>query len=126
MSDTKISAEVFDRLQSAMANDPAGLVELYRDFLTDAQRTFQQVLDACHRQDPEGLRSRAHYLKSSSLVLGAKELAAWCATLETMGRENKFFETSAALEQTAARLKDVEAELVERLGEAVLPPESAG
>ena len=69
-TETPLTAEVFDQLQQAMAADKTGFTELYREYLADAWHTLDLLREAAPHRIEE-VRQRAHYLRSSSLVLGA-------------------------------------------------------
>ena len=68
--------QVFDQLQQAMACDPAGFTELYRDYLADAWQALAMLRDAVQQQQAEEVRAKAHHLKGSSMVLGARACGA--------------------------------------------------
>ena len=55
------------------ASRPAELVELCREFLTEARLTLAQLRNTFTLKQSEELRNRAHYLKGSSMVMGAAE-----------------------------------------------------
>jgi len=104
-----------------MASDPDGFCELYRDYLSDAQETLHALRTACHSRSSNEFRSKAHYLKSSSLVLGIKPVARCCAEMEELGRSAEFDTASAKLAEVQGLLMLVQAELQQRLGPEVLP-----
>jgi len=116
-----ISTDIFGRLQQATAGTPGVLAELCRDYVAEARNTISQLQAALAQDDPAQVRERAHYLKGSSLMLGARELAQRCATLEQMGRDSDLRMAAAALERVVAALQAVEAELAEEIGSAALP-----
>ena len=118
-TETPLTAEVFDQLRQAMAADMTGFTELYREYLADAWRTLALLKEvAPHRHDE--IRQRAHYLKSSSLVLGAHKVARLAGMLEEKARTSVTTDDDA-LDQIAEALREVQAELAERLGNGVLP-----
>jgi HPt (histidine-containing phosphotransfer) domain-containing protein len=84
-----------------------------------------QLRLAWAEKDAEKLRDRAHYLRGSSLIVGATVIARCCSSLELMGRNSEFGETALVLEQTSAALDAVEAELTRRLGPDVAPVEGS-
>ena len=106
-----------------MASDHAGFVALYRDFLADAWQTLRKLREAVQQQQPEEVRAKAHYLKSGSLILGALMVTQDAARLEEMGRCADVKGAEAVLEQTLQALREVQAELAERLGTTVIPAE---
>lgn len=121
MNETILASEVFDRLQEAMASDRAGLTELYRDYLADAWQTLRMLSEAVQQRQDNEVFAKAHYLKSSSLVLGARAVARWAAALEEMGRNANISEAVDAVEQTGHALREVQAELSAHLGAGVIP-----
>jgi HPt (histidine-containing phosphotransfer) domain-containing protein len=120
-----ILPEVFDRLRQATTKDPAVLVDLCREYIEEARKTMSQLRDAFLAKDAAAFRDRAHYLKGSSLMVGAGRLAQCCAILERMGRDSDFRGAEPMLEDTAAALREVEAQLAEQVGPAVLPAEGS-
>ena len=126
MNETTLAPVVFDQLQQAMACDPPGFTELYRDYLADAGQALEALHDAVYRRQAGELRARAHHLKGSSLVLGAREVALCAAALEESGQSGDLQGTSAMVDRTRQALREVEAELASRLGSAVIPAEKTG
>ena len=120
-----IASDVFDRLQKATAADPAELAGLCRDYLSEARSTLAQLRRALAQKDAGHFRDRAHYLRGSSLVLGATEIARCCAALEHMGRNSEFREAEPLLDQASAALDAVQTELAKRLGPPVFPVEGS-
>jgi hypothetical protein len=118
-TETPLTAGVFDQLQQAMAADKTGFTDLYREYLADAWHTLDLLREtAPHRF--EDLRQRAHYLRSSSLVLGAHKVAHLAGMLEEKTRTSVSID-SDALDRIAEALREVQAELAERLGNGVIP-----
>ena len=124
-NETILASDVFDRLQQAMTSNRAGLTELYRDFLAEGWRSLRLLSDAVQKRQAEDVRARAHYLRSSSLILGARVVARCAAALEEMGREADLSNAAIALEQTGQALREVQAELSKRLGPGVIPADQA-
>lgn len=121
VQETPLSSAVFDQLRQAMSNDIAGFAALYRDYLTDAWQTFQLLRESVEQRHFENIQAKAHYLKSSSLVLGAP-LVARCATeVEQAALAKDLSNTGALLDNTKRALHQVQAELAERLGKTVIP-----
>ena len=124
-NETILASDVFDRLQQAMASNRAGLTELYRDFLAEGWQSMRLLGDAVQKRQAEEVRARAHYLRSSSLVLGACVVAQRAAALEEMGRDADLSNAGTMLEQTGQALREVQAELSKRLGPGVIPADQA-
>jgi histidine phosphotransfer protein HptB len=125
VTDESIAPDVFDRLQKATAADPKELAGLCRDYLAEARHTLTQLSIALAQEDAGRLRDRAHYLRGSSLVIGATAVARCCAALEQMGRNSDFRGAAPLLDQTSVALDAVEAELAKRLAQSVVPVEGS-
>ncbi len=104
-----------------MASDPDGFRELYRDYLADARQTLNSLCAACDAKNSEELRFKAHYLKSSSLVLGIPPVAQLCVELEDIGRVSEFAVASRKLGELGELLRRVQSDLELRLGPGVNP-----
>jgi len=85
VTEDSLAVETFQRLEQAASADPQALADLCRDYLLEARRTLQQLSAAVAQKDAVQLCSRAHYLRGSSLVIGATVVASCCAALEQMG-----------------------------------------
>jgi HPt (histidine-containing phosphotransfer) domain-containing protein len=125
LTNESIASDVFDRLQKATIADPAELVNVCRDYLAEARRTLAQLRGALAQEEAGQFRDRAHYLRGSSLVLGATAVAQCCASLEHMGRNSELRDAAALLEQTSAAVDVVQTELARRLGPSVVPVEGS-
>ena len=125
MSERVTASGVFERLRQATANNPDVLAELCRDYVSEARTTIAQMRGALEQRDAGRLRERAHYLKGSSMMIGAQELSRSCATLEQMGRDSDLAGADQELERALAALKAVEAELSQEFGPMVLPNEGS-
>src|ERR1035438_10375989 len=104
VNETTIASQVFDQLQKAMACDPDGFTELYRDYLTDAWQSLRVLGDAVRQQQAKEIRARAHHLKGSSMVLGATALAQCATALEEMGRNADVSGAATVLDRKSTRL----------------------
>ena len=123
--DKVLTQEIFERLRQATAKDPAVLEELCRDYLSEARVTIAQMREAVASHKGDALRDRAHYLKGSSMMMGAQALSQFCAAMERMGRESDFQEAASTLEQAVVALGAVELELKNEFGPAVIPAEGS-
>jgi HPt (histidine-containing phosphotransfer) domain-containing protein len=121
MSETLVAADVYDRLQQVMASDPEGFCELYRDYLSDAQQTLSHLRALYEEQSADELRFKAHYLKSSSLILGIRPVADLCSQLESSLTASELTSAGRSLQELADLLKLVQRELEQRLGPQVIP-----
>lgn len=121
MPDEFIAPDVFQNLQKATASDPAELAGLYRDYLAEAHQALTQLRSALARKDGKQFRERAHYMRGSSLIVGASVVARCCANLEVMGGNSEFGDAAGLLDQTLTALTAIEEELAARLGPSVFP-----
>jgi HPt (histidine-containing phosphotransfer) domain-containing protein len=121
VSEPVLVKDIFDRLRQAAAATPGVLEELCRDYVVEARSTMAHIGEAVGNGNAEQLRDRAHYLKGSSMMIGARELAQCCATLEAMGRESNLGDANAELDRTLEALKAVEGELSREVGPTALP-----
>lgn len=113
--------EVFDRLQEVTASDAASLRDLYRDYLADTRQALSRLRPALRQQQSHEVADRAHYVKGSSLVLGARRVAECSASLEQAARGGDWPAAKRSLKETLAALDAVQAELITRLGTEVVP-----
>ena len=121
VNETTLASQVFDQLQQAMVCDPAGFTELYRDYLADAWQALRKLREAVQQKQADEVRARAHHLKGSSQVLGARAVAQCASALEEMGRNADVQGAGVVLEEAERALQQVQAELSNRLGPAVVP-----
>jgi histidine phosphotransfer protein HptB len=121
VTDDLIASDVFERLQQALALKPADMVGLCRDYLAEARRTLAQLRNAFTLNQADELRNRAHYLKGSSLLLGATVVTQCCTSLEAMGKIGDLSETGPMLDRLSSSLDAVEQEYARKLGPDVLP-----
>lgn len=126
VNETTLASTIFDQLHRAMARDPAGFTELYRDYLADAWEAVGMLCEGLLQRRSDEVRASAHRLKGSSMVLGACEVAQCAATLEELGRGGDIEGAGPALERTRQALREVEAELTVRLGAGVVPEAKTG
>jgi len=121
VTETTLTSGVFDQLRLAMAADPAAFTGLYRDFLADARESWQVLREGVQAGQVESVRAKAHYLKSSSLVLGAPVVARYAAMLEESAIQHESEKFGSLLAEVEKALQDVQAELTKRLGAGVIP-----
>lgn len=125
MPEVILAREIFDRLRQATAGDPGTLAELCREYVAEARSTISKLRKALVQGDAAELRERAHYLKGSSLMLGARALSQCCTKLEQMGRDSNLSAAGATLDEAVTELKAVEEELTRELGPVALPAEGS-
>ena len=125
MSESPLAPAVFDRLRQATAKDPSVLAELCREYLTEARGALAQIHEALRSKDAGMLRDRAHYVKGSSMMIGATVLSQYCAALEKMGRDADFTASEETLQQAEGASAEVEHELTRQVGPDVVPAEGS-
>ena len=125
MAEAVLAREIFDRLRQATAGDTGVLAELCREYIGEARATIANLRQALTEGNAPEFRERAHYLKGSSLMIGARQLAQHCAALEQMGRDSDLTTAGPALDQTVAALRAVEEELIKDIGPVALPAEGS-
>jgi HPt (histidine-containing phosphotransfer) domain-containing protein len=108
-----------------MAGDPAGFTALYRDYLADAWHSQRSMLESAQAQQAEMVRATAHYLRSSSSVLGAHRVARVAAELEEATLASDYGRFGSLLEESRLALEEVQTELTKRLGSGVLPADKS-
>jgi HPt (histidine-containing phosphotransfer) domain-containing protein len=121
VKETTLISDIFVQLQLAMAADPGGFTELYRDYLADARQSLQALRNAVQQRHAETVRAKAHYLKSSSLVLGAHQVARCATLLEEAATTSDMKDAGSLLQNTQQALLEVQADLEQRLGAGVIP-----
>ena len=112
---------VFAQLRRAMEADPSGFLELYREYLAEARLSLGEVKQAIQRTDASAVQARAHYLRSSSMVLGVVHVAREAGMLEEIARSGNLERAGMRLKQAELCLQQVTARLVEELGSQVDP-----
>jgi HPt (histidine-containing phosphotransfer) domain-containing protein len=125
VSEAALARDTFERLRQATANQPDVLAELCRDYVSEARNTLEQIRKALAAADARQVRERAHYLKGSSMMIGARDLSGCCARLEQMGRDDELAATDLELARATAALQAVEAELLRELGPMALPEQGS-
>lgn len=125
MPEAVLAREIFDRLRQATAGDTGVLAELCREYVAEARLTIVNLRSALTERNAVEFRERAHYLKGSSLMIGARHLAHCCTAMEQMGRDSDLSAAEPVLEQAAVALRAVEEELASDLGSTVLPAEGS-
>src|SRR5664279_727750 len=121
VNETTLTSQIFEQLRRAMAGDPAGFTELYRDYLADAWDALRYLQEAVKQRQAGEIRSRAHQIKGSSMVLGAPGVAQCASTLEDMGRNADVEGAGRMLEHARTALLELQTEISARLGVEVIP-----
>jgi CheY-like chemotaxis protein len=86
--DEVIDAAVIDGLRAlARPGKPSPLIRAFARFLETTPSIVASIRDNCEKSDADSLWRAAHSLKSSAGALGAKQLSARCAEIESRARE---------------------------------------
>ena len=116
-----VESDVLDRLRRATAANPGELVDLYQEYVNQARHTLVGLRDAVKRQQSEEVRNHAHYLKGSSLIMGARVVARHCSVLEEVREDGNFHAAAELVQQIGGAIDDVEICLTRRIGLGVSP-----
>ena len=119
--ETQLTDAVFEQLRHAMAADAAGFTAIYRDYLADARQTLRALRMCVKARHVGEVRAKAHYMRSSSLVLGAQGVARHAASLEQAAIAGQTERFGDLLKKTERAVNGIQLELYRRLGSGVLP-----
>ena len=119
--ETQLTEAVFEQLRHAMAGNAAGFTAIYRDYLADARQTLRALRACVKARQVEDVRAKAHYMRSSSLVLGAQGVARYAASLEEAAIAGQAEQFDDWLKKTERAVNGIQLELYRRLGSGVLP-----
>lgn len=102
--------------------DPAFLLELFRDYLADANRARSAVHAALDRRDADSIRRTMHTLKANSAIFGATALENVCHAMECDAERNDLGAIQACLPVYEGALNEViiDVEALVRFQESVL------
>ena len=93
-------------------NQPDPLKELIELFLKDARPRLEKMEAAIAQKDNACLIAAAHTLKGSASNLGARNLAALCASLEKIAKTGDLSEAANILLDVRSEFHEVEKSLV--------------
>ncbi len=96
---------VLDHLRTTWSSDPDFLAELVRTYFRDADQLLADMRLAAAAGDPPRLRLAAHSMKSSSAVLGAQSLAAYCQRLERQAKAGSVAGAAGQIEQISGEYR---------------------
>jgi PAS domain S-box-containing protein len=102
-------------------DDPMLVATVVRTFLRELPGRVDWITSACEDGDPVRLEVMTHTLRSTSLAVGARELAAECERLERQARES-----DRSAKWDASRLRAAAAAVAAALGDEVGPPSTDG
>lgn len=99
------------------ADSPGFFVTLCRKFVADADARLDRLASAAASGDAASAEREGHTLKSACATMGASEMSAACAALESAARRADLSGHPAAIEKLRAELSLVEKALAEAAGE---------
>ena len=91
--------------------DPEFLIELIDSYLDNSQSLLQELYTSFAQKNFEVMLLTVHTLKSSSSVIGAKDLATLCRELETNLRNHKYEELDIKINKITDEYTNVKSEL---------------
>jgi HPt (histidine-containing phosphotransfer) domain-containing protein len=95
------------------------LAAIVHDFLESGPRRLREIADALGRRDVEALCWAAQALAGAARLLGARELAEACSTLEDAGRDGSWAHLPALADALAARHDQVRRLVEDEFGMAL-------
>jgi HPt (histidine-containing phosphotransfer) domain-containing protein len=106
----RLNADFVAELEDIMEEEFPLLLEAY---LRESATQAASISEALHAGDMDALRRAAHSLKGGSGNIGAADLAALCARLETQARDAELGALPETLEAVLVELGAVRAEVGE-------------
>ena len=122
VNETTLASRFFDQLQQAMACDPAGFTELYRDYLADAWQTLRMLREAVQQQQSRRSQSESAPPEGQQHGSGRACVVAQCARrLRKWAAAPTLRVPAPCWSRLVQALRKVQAELSDRLGPGVVP-----
>lgn len=84
-----LETATLDQLSQDLGGDPEPVRDLIQSYLHEAPLALERVRSALERNNAADLAAAAHSLKSSSAMLGARQVSEIASELERMGRAGK-------------------------------------
>lgn len=114
MSNSPLDLSALDQLRQ-LAPDGSLLSQVLTEYRATSADTLDEIATAVERACPETVRTRAHYLKSSSASIGAQRVCALCRDLEqtegTEGLSRAVVLVAELREELASVIEAIHAEL---------------
>ena len=101
-----IDMATLEELQAT--TDAEFVVEIVDAFCEETPQIIVELRESLAKQDWDTFRRAAHSIKSSSMVLGALNLASQAAELEQMARDSKLEDVAAKTDSLAASYDSVQ------------------
>ncbi|WP_016952757.1 Hpt domain-containing protein [Anabaena sp. PCC 7108] len=86
-------------------------MQIIDSYLEDTPKRLQSLSNAIIQENAKTLQLEAHSLKSSSAIVGAKNLSLLCKQLEKLGRDSNTNDAPLLLSQAITEYEQVEAAL---------------
>jgi CheY-like chemotaxis protein/HPt (histidine-containing phosphotransfer) domain-containing protein len=112
MSNNVLDTKALEELKDIVcSNDLEEFIQLIECYLEDTPERFQAINDAISQKNAKKLQLEAHTLKSSSAIVGAKNLSLICKKLEDLGRNENISDAPLLLSQAMTEYQQVDAAL---------------
>lgn len=112
MTNDVLDSKVLEELKDIVcSNNVEEFIQLIECYLEDTPQRLQAIHDAIIQENAKTLQLEAHALKSSSAIVGAKNLAQICKGLEDLGRDANLADATLLLSQAMTEYQQVDAAL---------------
>lgn len=112
MTNNVLDAEALEELKDIVcSNDLEEFIQLIECYQEDTPKRLRAINDAISQNNAKKLQLEAHALKSSSAIVGAKNLSLICKKLEELGRDNNLSDAPLFLSQAMTEYQQVDAAL---------------
>jgi HPt (histidine-containing phosphotransfer) domain-containing protein len=98
-----------------MEGEPDPFAELVQLFINDTPTRIEQIQTAINNSSGPDLKAAAHSLKGSASNLGARTMAASCATIMQHARNNEFAAAAELLKSIETDFAKVKVALLEEV-----------
>ncbi|KFE68733.1 hybrid sensor histidine kinase/response regulator [Hyalangium minutum] len=113
-----LQREILQRLELLVGNNREELGTLTRDFLKNARKHQEALLQGVLDRDARALGEHAHSLRSSAALFGASQLSRFCEELEQCAEAGFSDQLKALAKSTAQAFEQARAALEEAVPEA--------
>lgn len=112
----RLDRDAIQLLRDLEASDAGFFARVCRRFVSDVEARLERLSSAASAGDTETAEREAHTLKTASATVGAWQMSAACAELESAARRKDLSGHAAAVEALRAELALVEQALSEEAG----------
>jgi HPt (histidine-containing phosphotransfer) domain-containing protein len=106
-----VEVDALEQLYQELGSDPEPIRDLIESYLKEAPAALARLRSAIERGSGADLATAAHSLKSSSAMLGAKQVAALAVELERIGRSGRLTGAAERFATMSQQFPRVEQEL---------------